>query len=285
MDSTFLSLLCFSITTLLYYIFKPKPSHLMTNDNSDIEGIKSYNSKKLLFLVVYLLLTLVTQFAVNASVIAANCGGSITKNIGVGAFITFIPWIIVFGAMTMVLMIFPGFKYAFSNVVGYFAVAGQANSILTKLLANTELEKILEKEKGNISEEEKNSLQRAAESIVKLAGNKSILINQIVPENFSEYWMVLEPLMKREYFSSKSDELGKLKESLFGLTILRDNIGEAFWYLYTGILLIFIVKYYIATKGCAKDAFAMTASAAEYQDQTQQQQQEQDKLNSQVYVG
>jgi hypothetical protein len=255
----------------------------MANDGMDIEGEKSYNSNKMFYLVIYLLLTIVTQFAVNATVVINNCGGSVSQNIGTGALLTFVPWLLVFGTVTMVLMIFPGFKYAFSNVIGYFVVAGQANSILSKLLANTELEKILEK--GDVSKEEKDSLQRAAESIVKLAGNKSILINQMVPENFSQYWAILEPLMKREYFTSKRDELQGMKETLFGLTVLRDNIGEAFWYLYTAILLIFIVKYYIATRGCSKDASAMEASAAEYLDKTKQQKETIDKLNSQVYVG
>jgi len=229
----------------------------MEKDGMNIEGEKSYNSKKMFYLVIYLLLTIVTQFAVNATVVINNCGGSVSKNIGTGALLTFLPWLVVFGTVTMVLMIFPGFKYAFSNVVGYFAVAGQANAILSKLLANTELEKILEK--GDVSKEEKDSLQRAAESIVKLAGNKSILINQMVPENFSQYWSILEPLMKREYFGAKRDELQGMKEALFGLTVLRDNIGEAFWYLYTAILFIFIIKYYIATRGFSKDSSVLEA--------------------------
>jgi hypothetical protein len=43
-----------------------------------------------------------------------------------------------------------------------------------------------------------------------------------------------------------------IKQRLLDLVILKDNIGEAFWYLYTSILISSIVYYNLATRGCIK---------------------------------
>ena len=59
----------------------------------------------------------------------SKCGGSLDKNIGAAALFTFIPWILIFGVMLAVLIIFPSFKNAFSNVIGYYVVSGQANEL------------------------------------------------------------------------------------------------------------------------------------------------------------
>ena len=280
MDSTFLSLIIFAIITIVYYLFKPKPMYMLVESNE--ESVKDFGSKKMTYLVIYFLTVVISQFAINASVISANCGGSLKDNIGSSAVITFVPWIFIFGSMIVIMLLFPGFKSAFSNVIGYFAVAGSANSVLSKLLVNSELESMIENE--STSEEHKKGLKRAAESIVKLTGNKSIMINQIVPENFKEYWAILEPLMKREYFETKKLELVELKKQLFDLTVMRDSIGEAIWYFYTAVLLTFIVQYNIVVKGCVKNPDTLAASLKTYTDETQAAAQAQLNMDSQAYI-
>jgi len=103
---------------------------------------------------------------------------------------------------------------------------------------------------------------------MKLTTNPSILINTIVPENFHTYWNnVLTPLMKTEYITGeKSSELPELKEKFYGCVVLRDNIGEAVWYIYTAILLSFVVSYNIAQRGCKKDPQAIADDIQNYQE-------------------
>ena len=149
------------------------------------------------------------------------------------------------------LVIFPGFKSAFSNVVGYFAVAGQANNILTELLVDTEINKKIQDD-TTITEEKKKSVQSAADAILKLCGNMSILINKIVPENFSEYWKMLTPLMKDKYQNLESSTM-ELKQKLLDIVVLRDNIGEALWYVYTAVLLTSVIQYNLANRTCNVD--------------------------------
>jgi hypothetical protein len=106
---------------------------------------------------------------------------------------------------------------------------------------------------------EQKALQDAADAIIKLCGNMSILINQIVPSNFLQYMEMLKPLMKPKY-NSDPVSLKNKEQELLDVVVTRDNIGEAFWYIYTAILLISIIQYNIASRPCVKDSAAMQAN-------------------------
>ena len=258
MDTSYISVFIFLITTILFYlVLKPK---MKVETLNDAVLMGKYSSSKYMGLGIYLLLVVMTQFAINAYYIINTCGGSSTSNIGYAFIATFIPWIFIFGILIAVLLIFPGIKSAFSNVVGYFIVASSANGVLTELLVNTDVNRSI-KDDPSLSAEQKLSYQTAADAIIKLCGNMSILINQIVPENFNKIWTsILTPLMKDKYqpivnngvSTENTDSLG-LKQKLLDVVILRDNIGEGMWFLYTAILLTSIVQYKITSRGCVQD--------------------------------
>lgn len=126
-----LNLVLFFIITVLYYSFKKPPS--LENVNSP--EVKSSQNKAT---IIYFILVLLTQFAVNASILSSMCGESgVTRNIiGQAAFYTIIPWTFFFGIVILVLYVFPNFKSAFSDVVGYFYVSKDANDVLVTLLRN-----------------------------------------------------------------------------------------------------------------------------------------------------
>jgi hypothetical protein len=210
-----------------------------------------------------------------------KCGGSVSQNVGAAAVMTFIPWVLIFGSLMLVLIAFPGFKSAFSNVIGYFVVAGEANNVLTTLLVNQETKSAIDGE-TDTTPEKKQELSRAAEAILKLCGNMSVLINQIVPSNFEEYWSLLKPLMKSEYQTSGEQSM-ELKTKLLNLVVRRDNIGEALWYVYTAVLLISVIQYNLTTRGCVKDPSAMEASHQAFLKEEEIQNQQQAKLQNTVY--
>jgi hypothetical protein len=258
MDTSYISVLIFLITTILFYlVLKPK---MNVNTLNDAALMGKYATNKYMGLGIYLVLVVVTQFAINAYYVINTCGGSSTTNIGYAFIVTFIPWIFIFGILIVVLIIFPGMKSAFSNVVGYFIVASSANGIMTELLVNTDVSRSI-KDDTSLTPEQKLSYQTAADAIIKLCGNMSILINQIVPENFNKIWTsILTPLMKEQYQPTINNgvptenpaALG-LKQKLLNIVILRDNIGEGMWFLYTAILLTSIVQYKITSRGCVQD--------------------------------
>ena len=275
MASSYLNIITFLLTTLFYYMaLKPNYTYEMSVDPAKN---KEYTTNSYMYLAIYFLLIIVIQFIVNASIITSTCGGSITQNLGSSGVFTFIPWTLIFGVMALILTIYPGFKSAFSDVIGYYWVYGPANKLITELLINKDVEKALKEDKvemkpvppsapplpstggkknmkgGAISKEQ---IEEAADTIVKICGNTSVLINQIVPSNFNEYWQILTPLMKEKY-QNDGPEATQKKQELFELVVTRDNVGEAIWYIYTGILLTSLVQLKMTTKGCSSNPQTM----------------------------
>ena len=254
MDISFQSLIWFLICTIIYFV-GIKPS--LTLDILDQpDGMVKYYSSTLVWLAVYLLLVVVSQFFLNWGYLINKCGGDIGKNIGAAALFTFIPWLLIFGIMIAVLIIFPGFKSAFTDVIGYYAVAFQANELLSTIIMPAD---IRDKLNQTTNDADKQKLTGAAEAVMKIWGNNSLLINQMNPENFTEIWSVLTPLM----VPGAATDMGK-KASLLGLVVLKDNIGEGLWYIYTAILISSIVYYNLATRGCVKDIASIKSQHDDY---------------------
>jgi len=288
MASSYLNIVMFLVTTLFYYIaLKPTLTYDII---SNPETYTSFVSSNYMYLGVYLLLVMMVQFFVNASIITTTCGGSVSENMGAAGAFTFIPWLLIFGVIVIVLVIYPGFKSAFSDVIGYYYVSTKANELLVELLASQGLETAPAKtetisptapaktetitptappasaflgpkaQTGGTKEE----LQKAADLILKICGNTSILINQMVPSNFDSYWNLLNPLKKEKYQMKNGDEISNdaqnLKKQLFELVVTRDTIGEALWYIYTGLLLTSIVQLKITSRGCATNPKTMEAN-------------------------
>jgi len=260
MNNTFWNIIVFLLSTIAYFVFlKPK---LDFSTTADPNSYASYTKSAHTMLSIYFIGVILLQFFINSSIIINKCGGSSTANIGSAALLTFVPWFFIFGIVIVILIVFPGFKSAFSDVIGYFWVANKANAILSDLLVDTDVSAALNSE--NASPEQKEALQDAASVIMKITGNMSILINQIVPENFNKYWDVLTPLIKDKYKNGLQDELLQKKADLFAVVVTRDNIGEAFWYIYTAMLLISIVQFSIVSQGCTKDVGLMKANMNDY---------------------
>jgi len=286
MDSSYLTLISFVILTIIYFAFpsvgKLKVTTQMLTEQQD-NFSQWYILQNLPRLFVYFLFVIFFQFFFNSIFVINKCGGSASKNIGVAALITFIPWLLIFGMVVAVLLMFPGLKSAFSDVVGYFVVANGANEILNSILVSGgDLETKIE---GETDGEEQKTLKNAAQAIMKLVGNKGILINQIVPENFEGVWAMLTPLMVPDFL--KGDMPGfdqeETKAKLLDLVVLRDNVGEAMWYIYTAVLLSSIVSYNLATRGCVKDMEQMKASHDEYLQKEEELNKQQALNDSVVY--
>lgn len=292
MDNTYTNIFLFLVITLIYFILaKPKlPVEALYNE----EAYKTYSKASQLMLAIYFIIVILLQFFLNSVSIVQQCGGSVSQNMGIAAMTTFLPWFFFMGLVMVCLLVFPGWKSAFADVIGYFVVANSANKLLSNLLVDSSISSqmnrvgndatslapinpinpILPVQEGNtgMMGGGKQEMEDAATAIVKMVGNMSILINQITPDNFVKWWGILKPLMKDKYqqMSDTSGELYDMKQKLLALVVTRDNVGEAFWYIYTAILLISIVQLKIATQGCMKDAAAMQSSVDDVMNSSQQ---------------
>jgi hypothetical protein len=378
MDNSVVNFIIFLIFTGIYFT-KIRGKATLQDYSSDA-GIESYYNSVNMSLLLYFGITLLSQLITNVIVIMNMCGGSIKQNLGYTALITFIPWILIFGVIIILLISFPNFKNAFSDVVGYYSISTRANEILLELLNHSnsmkgETETIVNENMDeppsipstdtNVEKLNKleNEIQRESTNLIaEIFSNLSLLINKITPVNFNEYWDTLRPLMKPQYaslnneqdkycylladISSFSDYLkksrdsttgnniiaeesytplvpsqstpaivetpvtmvggtkryvkacmqkmmvggdptlnidngaqfqvlqkyGDLKQQMLNLVIYRDNIGEAMWYIYTGLLLSTILKYNINNRGCVKSVTQIqsnlnTALTTQQQDQ------------------
>lgn len=266
MANSYLNIVTFLLTTAFYYLaLKPSYTYEILNDPTKQ---KEYKSSNYMYLAIYLLLVMVIQFMVNASIISSTCGGSVTENIGAAGVLTFIPWTLLFGVIIVILTIYPGFKSAFSDVIGYFWVSSSANKVITELLVDPKIQKKMDEDTTS-TPEQKEAMMTAADTIIKICGNTSVLINQIVPSNFESYWNILTPLLKPKYQNNADPETKKIKNELFEIVVTRDNVGESMWYMYTGLLLTALVQLKITTRGCASNPKTMEENYKKFKDSEQ----------------
>ena len=277
--NSYINLITFIIITLLYF-FKLKPS-LTYDILNDPNKLLNYTKSNYTYLGVYYLFVLLSQIILNSALIINSCGGSIYKNIGVASLLTIIPWTLIFGIIIIVLIIFPGFKSAFSDVIGYFYVSNSAHSLLSNLLlidekVSTDIDKATINDANT-----QQAMKHAANVIIKLCGNMGILIKQIVPSNFIDYWKLLDPLMKPEYKNNANEQI---RTDLLNIVISRDNVGEAMWYIYTGILLISIVQYNISSRGCVSDTATMQKNYKTFLENEKINEKQKENITSQTYT-
>jgi len=255
-DNTYMNIIIFILITILFFAYgKPKPT--IDTLSNPASPYKSYG--------IYFMAVLVFQLAINMSTLESKCGGGWPANLGYAVLITFGPWLAMFGILIAVMINFPGMKSAFSDVIGYYAVSNSANKLLAELLVDTDINDKIKQASDGTDETKQQAMQDAAEAVMKMVGNISILINQIVPSNFMSYWKTLIPLMK----NPQAADLPEKQQALLDIVVLRDNIGEACWYIYTAILLISIIGYKIVNKACDVDPKVANARYDEYLDKQQ----------------
>jgi len=286
MDISFISLIVFVIITIFYFAFPSSSDFaitkpILTIDAYSIPGkLESWYNSYTISLGIYIAITICSQFIINVAYLNSKCGSNPANTFSAFKY-TFIPWLFIFGVLLAVLFIFPGFKSAFSDVIGYYAVAGKANDIFAELLINTDLNKEIE---NTLEPEKKASINSAAEAIIKICGNKSILINKMNIENFGDMWNILNPLKKQEFQSTNNidpESVKGIKQALLDAIVLKDNIGEALWYIYAAILISSIVYYNLAVKGCVQDINQVKQQHDEYIKQ-QEEDAKQKELNNQT---
>ena len=283
MDIYLTSIIVFIVLTIVYFmVLKPTltldklPEIDINTGVITMDCFNEYKSSIFPKLALYLLAVCLSQFLLNTNYMNTKCGGTSKDNIGTAALYTFLPWTILFGTMLAVLIIFPGFKSAFSDVVGYFVVSGGAKDIFDAIM-NTDLQKDVD----NTSPENVAGLEKAVKALTKMVdNNQSILINKMTPDNFADFWSTMRPLMKPTITSTASIE-NDYKTQMLNLVVLKDNIGEAIWYVYTALLISSIVYYNLANVGCKKSVEQIKTSHDEYVQQ-QEDALEQAALNNAI---
>ena len=130
----------------------------------------------------------------------------------------------------------------FSNVAGYAWVSKEANEILSKLNA-------ADIDGTTSTAENKQNVMSAKILYSEILSNKTLFINQLTPSNYDCQWQNLF----RYLFASAlnipetDEEITKIYEKLKSVVYRKNNIGKAFWYLYTSIIAFSLSIFLLST--------------------------------------
>jgi len=192
------------------------------------------------------------------------CSG--TPQWGTTFIVTFLPWILIFGIINIVLIIFPGWLIPFSNTFGYFVVGffGLKQLFDSKIISRDAANR-------NVSDETINRDIDVARALQKIYGNESLLINEIPRDGSSEQERVTS---FKEFFAAmtrlkifKSDNNEDAKVKLYRLLKIKDFVAEYVWYILAGLLVSSITYNYIVNVGCDINSKQMSDAYKQYEQQ------------------
>lgn len=226
------SIYVFTGITVLYFIFK----YLMPDMESTLFAI-------------YFLLVLSSQFVLNIYLAKQICNSP--SNVGTAAIATFIPWLLIFGLLNLLLMVFPGWLSAFSNTIGYAiaSVAGVASLFTDELL--------------NVG---KPPNRDAFKVIQNVTNDPSTIINTINDENVENFWnksidvQFFNKFQKVEAGIPPPLQFTQLKNFIR----LKNIVSYFIWYLLTGILITSISYNYMLSVPCVQSPKQARESAAQF---------------------
>lgn len=244
--NTYINFAIFITTTIVYYLFF-KPTLLLSNTINSNE-VQKYTTTNYYYTFIYFMAILAGQLVTNIFTIIWKCGSSSFSNLLLALLFTILPWTLIFGVMLVILLLYPSMKKGFSDVVGYLVISGKAHEYIDEII----------------------KLDNTITS--KIFGKPEIFINVLTPFNFNSYLNDLTSKNTSSLQSSQengpiifnNDKINQIKNDLFNLIVNKDNIGEIMWIIYTGILLISIVQYYITSKSCANDKLTMQDNYKKY---------------------
>jgi hypothetical protein len=212
------SLLWFFATTVILFIIR-----YITSDSS-----------KLIFFVIYIFLLIAGELFINLQLTAAICG---TTQTGTAMMVTFIPWLIIFGLLNVMLLVFKGWKQPFSNTFGY---------LLTRLMGISDLlNQILKPLDGDL-------VNKEAENLANIYGDKSLFVNEIPYDEYDTFWDNMKNYFKPEAFTNV-----ELKDGLKMMVFAKDLVAEFVWFVLTGFLVTSVSYNYLANTTCKQSVKEM----------------------------
>ena len=218
MVSVVSAILFFTITTIAYFI----TSYLLAERfNSRNIGIATA------CLVVYLAIVVSIQTYINVVNAKEKCGG--TPQTLTAIYYTFLPYLLIFGTLIVILMFFPGFNAPFSNTVGYGIVSLPFMNIKSTFM--------------NILKTDSNN-----KLLKTVYEDPSLMINEMTPTNF---FLFLKKMGSAEN-SILSPDYKRFVPDLYNLVTIKNSVAKCLWFLLTGILVILNSHSYIMSMKCIR---------------------------------
>lgn len=207
---------------------------IMPNTISDDGG-----QSNLLYLSIYILLLVIGNYFINLNITKSVCKGQ--PQWANTMFNTLIPWVLIFGVINMILIMFPGWLSPFSNTFGFGLINLLGLSELLKQILNLNRDTAVK----DLSPADK----LVARGVQEIYGNNSLFINQIPsdPNKFKEF---VQTLIDTGYFIKLNITDPNIIQ-LFKFIQLKDLVGKYIWNLLTGILVVSISYNFIINSECS----------------------------------
>lgn len=239
-------ILWFFIITSIFFVIK-----YFIGQNRTPEGLQ----KEKVFTGIYILLIIVGEYFINLNLTNAMCG---TNQWETAILVTIIPWVIIFGLLNIMLIVFPGWLAPFSNTFGY-GIARLAG--LGDLM-----EKIIKPKIDNAASQQMKDMQ---EALAHIYSDKSLLVNEITLGNFDNFWSNMSVVFKKGVVNNAD-----LKNQLRNMVRLKDLVAKYIWYMLTGILVTSVGYNYTVNVGCSQSVTEMQKRHDEYEEDLAKQEEE-----------
>tara|TARA_Y100000816_G_scaffold287754_1_gene271061 strand:- start:1004 stop:1870 length:867 start_codon:yes stop_codon:yes gene_type:complete len=273
-----------SLIILALYFFLMKPTLKLEMLNPDNQSAYfAYTRNTYLMLVVLIIMMVLAHTVVNVIGFQSKCGGSLMANFGKVFLETIVPWTLIFGAVVFILIIFPGFKGVFANVIGYYLISKKSSKLLIDLLGDPKTEMKIDNV-DDATDAEKSKLRAASDAVLKMVGNTSLMVNQITPGNFVSMWDMMTPIMKDKFKKEPALAID-IKKGLLEGAVFRDTVGEFGWYLYTSLLLIIVVKSRLTAIQCSNNLANVKEKVAKFDAEQKVKNAASEKRKKMIYTG
>lgn len=210
----------FIIVTTLYFVL----SYILCKPS---RGSKA-QTFGLMLAVCYYISVLFGQYLINLMTTYRMCNDHYQYL--TAAYITLVPWVLIFGILNLMLLIFPGWLTPFSNTFGYGMTVALG---IKKVIRN------VFKDPGTVE----GQSDKATEALNYIYGNQSLLVNEITMQNFDEFLVSMKTLLK---VAADSKEVVILKNLIF----LKESVAQYMWFLLTGSLVIVVATNSIINSSC-----------------------------------
>ena len=225
------SVIIFLILTIAYFVIK----YIITSNKMNITYLS-------VLLYIYLGTLLLSQLTINIGITKQVCG---TSQWQTAVMVTALPWILIFGALKILLSIFPGWLKPFSNTFGYgIAKIAGLNSVLDDIL----------------KPENATGDKKLSKALADIYSDRALLISHVGLENYDAFWQSLKNGKLLQKDSNESRD--KLKSFIY----LKTIVSEFIWFLLVGLLTVSSSYNYIINSACQNSVSEMKARRAQHQE-------------------
>ena len=221
-------IIIFTVLSGIHFMFK----NYLIDKNGEIDITKQTGFTTLRFAIFAGILI----FIANIVTVGNKCNEN--KAMIFHAFIAFLPWVVVYGIITIIFRNFPGWKAPFSNTFGYlFVILSKANQLIINLFNTLIFAKEVPGDSKTLSHIEKKTL------MTNIYKDQSIMLNVITINNINQMW---------SSFFGNIKEAQQYREDLYNVIINKDKVSEFVWYILLSSIAYSISNRYITTIKCDK---------------------------------